>query len=893
MKFFKHLKQNTKWTFQKDNYFELIATPKSKFELGEVVNAIAISQPYLTGEVDLYGVSHLLNTIALHNPTNQNQKLLKLQLENQETLLLRLKNTLEGHKLPLVGKNLTRLEALANNFLKVTQLHAENLFKEYKESVKEAIALTQVESRLFDDVYRLVKLRYYCAVYFYCQKNSDSDFFVASILPTNDAITAHFVNNDYYSRNSYKTPNLFTVLDCFGNSSVISKNLRIPAELSLSIDTLGRNVFDTFVNHKYGAKTSNFMSENNSARVDMQYFVRGKNEYRKYQLLGKVKGIRQYNVSLRCGLLLDEKHTINYFESANAHCLGVSGATNYYVAFAVVANNKIVPTTIELDENGITADMLINFKCKIRGGSVSNFDVVTLYADSVAELANGLNNCNKFGYTACPLVVDNKVDGQLFTVKTNASESSNMVMKKDVSLPSRSLKYSYQFGNNSVATFLDNDGHSSTLLDGFAFGIEGERICAIEGNNLTVLNNGDFKILGDGFLQEKKLKKGNAKLEVLHENSKLYRVTFENPTKLLCNFAFEEQSLVSFDGNKFLIKSKNRSFTVVPTGEIESFSTNGIECNSRRLRAKLSGDLLAGQSLSICFARGTSFEIDLYNNENAHYSEPTIRESLLSTYLNYVNDKNLFCIKNRLKPSDALTVSALAYTNSAFLKQYIEKLENSTFIDNFETEYYDSSARLRKFVDKLQYALATVYYVAVAGDLDFLTEKRKQTVKEILFDENYIGKNQAICALALKKLAELDVDKVDVLTHYTKLRKVILEDGLTNSFAQAIGAVELENPTKARLKELCTIHGVPKSWYYVSQLENLYGVKFNCNTINLRPVENFETAFEQFVLNCNGNKIDTKFLKGNKHSVELNGETFYSTINLENLKEENTLVVRY
>ena len=104
----------------------------------------------------------------------------------------------------------------------------------------------------------------------------------------------------------------------------------------------------------------------------------------------------------------------------------------------------------------------------------------------------------------------------------------------------------------------------------------------------------------------------------------------------------------------------------------------------------------------------------------------------------------------------------------------------------------------------------------------------------------------------------------------------------------------MTHPSKQRLKDLCNGYNIPKSWYYVSQLENLYGLSLVEGTLNFSPKVTQENVLEQLALNIDGKRIDTTFTKANVQSMTLNGTQYFLPFKPQMLKNaDNTLVVKY
>ena len=185
-----------------------------------------------------------------------------------------------------------------------------------------------------------------------------------------------------------------------------------------------------------------------------------------------------------------------------------------------------------------------------------------------------------------------------------------------------------------------------------------------------------------------------------------------------------------------------------------------------------------------------------------------------------------------------------------------------------------------------------MYYLNLVGELP---EEMIKTVNGILLSDDFSDKELCVKALALKRAATIKgFDRVRCLIEYNNLKKQICAQPKLYAYAQAIGAVPLANPSKQRLKDLCNQHDVGKSWYYVSQLENLYGLNISAGKLHIAPKVTAENVLEQFALNIAGKRIDTTFAKASVQSMTLNGTQCFQPFYPSSLKNtENELIVRY
>ena len=544
----------------------------------------------------------------------------------------------------------------------------------------------------------------------------------------------------------------------------------------------------------------------------------------------------------------------------------------------VVKNNATVPCYGEQSQC---------FDVSIASNSVYSFDIVTVYATDTPTLADIICGLQNAGNTRCPFLWDS------VCTRLNVSDihlklsPHGYVLHKPQKIMSEQLNYTYQLGNNDVATFVDNGGNSTTLISGFVFGVKGEGVFSVSNGLINKLNEHNFQLDAD------KLRyiRGASECNIYHNRGKIYEITHAKPCKTLFYFSLERKSKISYDTAQktFTVTDSIRKYYVKCCGEVESYTTNALECNEEKLRYKLSGNLNAGSCLAICFGRATSVTLEIVSATDTPTSTPIVRESLVSTYLNYVNDKNVFCLCNYLKKPDCLTVAAICYTNPQFVKTFLEKMYASA---TAHTYYYDAQGRTREFCDKLTFPLAVIYYLNLVGELP---QQMVKAANEQLFNQSYEGKELCIKALALIKAAKLgQFNKVRCLVEYNNLKKQINSDSKLYAYAQAIGALPLTNPSKDRLKDLCNKYEIPKSWYYVSQLENLYGLSISAGKLHIAPRVTAENVLEQFALTISGKRIDTTFAKATVQSMTLNGIQCFQPFYPQNLKKtENELVVRY
>lgn len=871
------LHKNIQWSLHKNVFESLCGIPSTEEQLTAQMHRLADSYFPQRKRVETLNTEFCLNEIALFTPKTQVEKCAKQYFEEYWQSFLRLKqNFQKSYMVFPANDTMTRIEAIAQLVARCTQFAVDKTVLE--DICNRANAIFDLDERERDNLPRVLELyriNFYCAVCKGIFDGNNADVTRLAKMTDNNPLKGDFVKNDYLRHCYYGNGMLTVNVDCLSNSAA---KLQRPTAIDVKpyFYCNGKNVFDTFCYSKFGTVTACFLSDGSWLKTEMQYFLQDSCEVRRYRLQNNGKNnkkivadflLRHFNVA--------DKAT--YFSAEGALCLAVEGEEEFYCALALVKDNCIVPCTFE--------EGRLSQQFSVRQGGTLQFDAVTVYCKDMPSLQEKLHNLNAYGATRCPYLVDKKTEN-VVNFKTPINPSSHGYVKRMPPVKeATTLNFTYQFGNNDVATFLDNDGNATTLLQGFVFGVGGEKIYGVQRGTMTLLNGGKFSLQGDRVVWNGK----QGVCTLFHDEEKHYCVQYTSAQKTLFYFPFEEKCRVQFDNGVFTVCGTQRSFTVTCLDKVESFSTNALECNTERLRYKLSNEMQCGSCLAVCFATSMQARVKISSVSATPTPCPLVRESLVSTYLNYMNGKNVFCLSNRLKRADSLTLASICFTNPKFVKKYV--LENV----GKENYFYDACGKVKMFTDKLALPLAIVYYANLVRDEDFPSQQLRKYANSVLFKQTFYGRDLCVKALALKKATHLSgFDKVACLIEYNNVKKIISNDSKLYGYAQAIGAVPLTHPSKQRLKDLCNGYNIPKSWYYVSQLENLYGLSLVEGTLNFSPKVTQENVLEQLALNIDGKRIDTTFTKANVQSMTLNGTQYFLPFKPQMLKNaDNTLVVKY
>lgn len=866
MKFSTLIAKNARWTANKNAFGYLWAVPTTKENLNEQLKSLGEMYYCERKKVDVAMTEFCLNYLALKHPTTRCQREVLRRFDGYWQRFLRLRSIFE-RDLTFPSDGITRIEKVARLITKCTAFYMDNeSLADVLHDCEYLANLTRHESEYLPLVVDLYRINYFCALgwqvfaknplaekclakLFYNEKNCD-------ILPT----TA-------YGQATYKTENLESVCNCLGGSILRFDGKNLDTYCKMLLYKHGRNCFDTFCFHKFFSNRAVFESNFTNGKITQNYFLQDDCEVRKISLahLGKSK----------CKFVVDIPVECDGEQVQLADGVLCFATQNCYVAVAVVWQNQVAKCRVLND--------CLSFEFTLCPNEKICFDIVTIVAVDFGKITQKIADFNIFGATLPNEFCGDAVE-TTYTTPLRLTSSSNC-FRTAPQKRARRLNFTYQMGSDDVATFVDNVGHQTTLMQGFVFGVGGEKVYSVENGRFCLLNDGQFSL--DGKLTYQKRK---SSCVVSHGEEKRIAVAHHEPTRTVYYLPFERKSKVKFANNSFYVDDGVRKYVVKCCGKVESYTTNGVEFCAHRLRYRLSGDLSCGDCLAICFAKDFQHSINLFSYQTTPAITPLVQESLVSTYLNYVNGKEVFCLNNLLKKARPLALASINYTNPQFVKQYLTKL----WQNGQNTAYYDNCGRLQKHASEWLFDLACVYYATLTKDENFPTAEMKSYANTHLLSAKYVGADVVLQALTLKKASQIDgFDKVKCLVQLASLTKEISADKNLTELAQITGVLPLKKPCKEYLKQLCTKHDLPKNWYYVSQLENLYGLHLVGASLRVCPTA-LEEKLEKFALNFGKKRIYTTFTKGALQTMTLNGTTCCQPFDPYSLTiDQNTLVVSY
>ncbi len=864
MKFATLIAENVRWSVNKNPFEYLWAQTTTKEELYQQLRALGERYYHERKAIQTASTEFCLNYLALKRPVNLCQRETLRHFDGYWQRFLRLKSIFDrGATYPANGA--TRLEQIASLIAKCTAfcLEKEQLL-DILHDCEYLANLTEREMEVLPLVVDLYKINYFCALgYQVFAKNTLAEralakFFEDEQLPSSPTTK--------YGQAHYKSESLLSVCDVLGNSMLSYCGESVEISHKMLVYKCGRNIFDTFCNHSFWENCAFFASDTAKSRVTKQYFLQEGCEICNVKIAhhGKSKCKFLVDLPVEC-----DGEQLNLWE--NAMCFATKDC---YVTVAIVGNNI---GKIQQTECGLGVHVALN------PNQTLSFSVVTIVGKSYQEVATKLAKMHHFGAmqqsTFC-----GKQANITYTTPLHLTPSSNCYFAPRKRTAKR-LNFTYQLGTDDVATFVDNAGHATTLLKGFVFGVGGEKVYAVDNGRFCELNCGAFTL--DGKLIYNKQK---SSCILTHNDAKNIAIMHHLPQKTVIFLPFERQSKVTFCNNIFEVDDGLRHYYVRCCGVVESYTTNGLEFAPHRLRHKLSCDIESGNCLAICFAKDFQCSVVISSATITPPMAPIVQESLVSTYLNYINCKEVFCLTNYLKRPHPLTLAGIVYTNPQFVKVYLQNLWESTK----QPIYYDNCGKMQKCSKEFLFDLACIYYATLVPDDEFPTTEMKNYVNTHLLCENCNGTDMVVQALCLKKASQIDgFDKVKCLVKFANLSREIGRDTKLAQLAQVVGIMPLEKPTKEHLKQLCNNLEIPKNWYYVSQLENLYGLNILGASLRICPAME-SSQLEQLALNFGGKRIDTTFEKCSVQAMTLNGVTCHQPIDPYSLKaDKNTLVVSY
>ncbi|MBQ2723522.1 MAG: hypothetical protein IJF72_02590 [Clostridia bacterium] len=844
----------------------------TKKQLLEQLDKVLSSKWDKQRKLSLLSVEKALNKVCLTAPKTERQQRLFQQFDNFAYLFERVLSVVKNKPLLPADKKSTRLERLCQT---IAQMTAFCLSAEQYRQIKLYCAnglLLKKEVELFDTVYALAKCQYYAQSYF---DNSHIGKLVEGLT------FSQTQKRSCYAKCNYLFDNLVYGVDCLGESAVYCNGEHV-VSLSQKVFYKKKNVLDSFDASCFGKRTALFSGENDNLSYSVQrVFQNG--DYFNCNAQAHKDGEYQFVLDLS----LPKHGVVSHFVLQQSHCFCIQKKSKTtYVAVSLLQDEMEAKANVL--QQKCPLDARICHSTTLSKGQKHAFSWAVVYADTVGELAEKLRETTRYGATKLWQGFDSLTQIQEFNyIPLSNYNCSNL---KEIALYDSTRKFDCRLGEGNLALLVDSKKGVAPLLNGFVFGTSGINLLFVDnfGNVTNCICDAEEKENAVCYRQ------GCVDVKISCKKQIVVQATSSKQGKLLFFVKFENLSKVTKEGNVFHIQDKDRNYSLMVQGKICSFTTNLLECNLNKMRLKMSDNLSLGQGLCLCLSKDATILLDDCKQQSFATSNPLLKESVLSTCLNYLNDKNAFELHHKLKKPSALTLSAIAYTNQQFVYDYVKSNFTQSYVKDFKSFYYNKEGQLVHLQDRLLLPLGAIYYTMLTGDKSLFSNEFDSFCKSVFFFNEEVGQNVAIKALALKKYAEtFSKDKVRILSLYARLKEQIQKDENLFEFAQAIGAVEMEQPSKEKLRALFVKHNAKGSFYYVSQLENLYGFSLVCDKLSFVP-QGKEQKLESLSLNYKGKKFATQFAKGDNNKMVLNGITYFQSVDATQVKKvNNSLTIQY
>ncbi|MEG1706206.1 MAG: hypothetical protein RR291_01765, partial [Clostridia bacterium] len=796
-----YLLRNLKWTFKKDYYNYLGAENYSKAQIYKALSTLASESLIydMNGVIDTDTIEFYLNSIKLSRPITRLEEYCISKTDNYLDMLFSVKRKLNGKNNFSAIKGKCRIETVVDFIVAHTHfaLSREDITS-IKEDCFKMFGFSESEIAHFDTLYTLARCKFFTlTANKIMSQDADGEEYLAQLLRQNTMLeTFWFSGNDRYSYIMERCGKLSSKVDCLSNSEVrLNGSKFLDNSLQLYVDGAFGNVFDTFTEHKYADNLCIYRYVGKALTVNMKMFLVGNTEVRNYTFTNNYNTKVKYTVSAKCAVCYDGKMAdFELAELNNFACVkaGNSDARQVY-ALAVIENNETKILKNSFTNNEVCSQLLSQFSIEIESKKDCSFSVVSLFLTDATRLIEEVGAISRVGYCT-----DRKVfyglkkeiyAGRELKVR---GESRLKVDRSALSLPYSKTDFVYQFGEGNLSAMLDKSGNLTTLLFGFLTQLlGGESVYILSKNALHLQNGKNYCLHDDGVCYDYLCEDFCSKLQVNMLGEKSFELSCDcaQKCKVIFDLKFCDKYSVKIDRNVFSFSNNDRTFSVGIFGDIETFTCDKSEFTSDKPRISLQKNTTVGDGLTVVMQLNkgqNNVKFTLFTDMSAVEPKPLLSESLISTYLNYFNDKSVYCIKNKLVRLDALTLAGITYTNSAFVKEKIETLSTNGYLFNKKTYFYNEYGKLVPYTDAFTLSLSLLYYVILTGDRKFLTKFNLNYLMDKLINSEYSdGRDKCLQALCLRKLIQLDINRLTAIERYERLKTEIMQQPDNYRYAQA------------------------------------------------------------------------------------------------------------
>ncbi|MEG1527992.1 MAG: hypothetical protein RR248_03980 [Clostridia bacterium] len=909
MKALKYLYWNMLWAFGKKN-FDIL--PKNQLlsyqEIIDGLSVFAQEQSFGANTINLYFVEFALNSLKF-NDCNKLIKFLSNHFEEMKAKFELAKANLVGKTFQLIN-GVTRLETICNFLVKNTCCALSDAeYAKIKSFCVTAFGLSLKEIRSFDAVYDVEKIKLYCEIVKLCLSGSSKAEELTCKLFNVDnklAFTQFKPSEDKYC--VIEKGDIKAKIDTLGASylTYCQRDMSYPFESShcngvqLRIYE-GKCISGLYNEYKFSDILCMFRQTTLGIENTLKISYINNGEIRRYKLKNLYSKSRKLDLEVSLFPYAEDNVGILMSE-----CINVGGSTcveinaegkKYYCALTVFVGGKKINCKENYESNKYCCSLTLSNTQLVKKLSTLDVVIVTTYANSLEKL--DIDKANSVGY-----LTDNNMFADIADTKEydypqkqicgilgqNTLTLRAKPIEKVAYLPLFSYIDCMRFGE--YATYLiDKFGRNSSLNVGYLTKQDGEKIYLYYGNNVVCLTDCNYSLSQEGATYYFCDKSIQARLLIKFEKVKSYKVEvkrLKEDLKVYVLLALNFAKVALFEKVEGKFVGKN-CLNVNSSSQCLGYSTNNLAFDILSYTLRLDNMLQASKNLFVAFKCDQICQIDLEIPCEKIEIAPIFSSNIVAERLNYLAQKNMYALKDKLHAPTALATASCVFISQEFVKNYLFDCASNGYLLSNTLTYCDSTGRLRLFQDKWLLTLGVMYYTTYYNDYSLLDNKqinehclsRLQSCNVSWFELPYQ-------LLALKKAVKIFKDNLSLMCKYTTLVSSL--DAKQREICELIGAVEPSICSQSYFKSLYTKHltRIDKCWYYVSLLENLYGIKVANDSLQVKC--NATQELDQVLVELSNSSFAIKYDLSSR-GTKLNGVNINSSFDYKSVKQENSQIV--
>lgn len=921
---------NAKWLFGKNDVYNFLAAPVSKGETYSHLRALFDKYPIAqgSGEINLYDVEFELYRSYDGGNTLLWQFALSKK-KSQEDKFAAISTRLADYRnLPLLNRSV-RLVKIFDIIFKDSQGTVSNAeLAEFKSFCSTVFNLTATEIRLFDTVAELYRVKMYCLALNLLADNEiqcATKLLVALFRMDNRLLNVEQSSNERYDSCMLCGGEMVSVADCLGQTQLFYQNRQVYCDSGILVErgqkiTL-ENSSTLYANadkHKFSKEIAVYSTATKGLIVNMNVVVKGNQELKTFEITNK------YNIRQTFDLVITASPT---FELSELSCQATdfdkhkviavtSTPKRYYYCLTVKCGDATMPQSLSTDSNGYSCAYLSRTRLTVKPKGTIKAQVVTSICDSVEQLSKTLSQIDCYGFadndfifTNCPISVCGvRPIDNYFRLYKNVKlpqilSSNSLNVSRSAELPLKYITRNSVFGV-APSTIADVKGQSVTLYGGYLTKIGGENVYVVCGKKVVNLcrEYTNHEITAGGGITYN-YDKDDCRFTLTITNSsfvKKYRISGVRngnlPYRVVVDFKFGASHVIERTLGGFNITDVNLSVNCdMP---LTCYSSNSQSLSIVNFNLNLDNDLSQGDSLTFVGAKSDKLDATItLRGAAVERATPILSNCALSAKFNYLCEQERYLLYNRLVSPNAFSLLSLCAYDVIFVENFIKTALQLGYITSLCLPKYNEVGQVEWVKDRYILTLAVLKYINMTGDKSILTRDNNRLydfVCQQLLSTPADSNESCQLLLALSLCFSVFEDRVVFATKYQQLSSIVIADKVAYEFAQAIGALPLAKPTFDNLKELWRKfdYTLPRSYYYMVQLEKLFGVNFVLDKIDFR-VDSTD-SLQPLTLTYKGKIFNVAYNRGATKEVRVNEVNCYSCFNVNDVKPSiNSVVVTH